>query len=482
MSVKTRTETARSGKDLDWLFHPRSIAVIGVSDNPDNWGYTWLKNQREAGFKGPLYPVHPRGGEVQGLKVYARVTDIPDPVDYAISSIPADAIPQLVEDCIQKGVRALHLFTAGFSETGESARAELEKKVIARAREGGLRIVGPNCMGIYCPESGLTFDPTLSKESGGVTFLSQSGGNAREVGWAGTNRRIRFSKIISYGNASDLNESDYLEYATYDPKTTVIGAYIEGVRDGRRFFRALKEAVKHKPVIILKAGRSEAGSRAANSHTASIAGSGAAWAGLFPQTGAIQVFSLPDMLNLMQTFLHLKAPAGRRAAVIGGGGGASVIAADDCIAAGLQLPPLEPKIQHDLATFTPAAGTSVRNPVDGNYPRRPHDLYTTIKIVAASPQIDLIISHVGLEFTLTLPTGRQSLETQVDGMIRIGREGGKPLAIVLRTSGAPSSVQAATELQDVCLRNGFPVYNSIGGAALALSKFIKYHEERARWA
>ncbi|MDO8491359.1 MAG: CoA-binding protein, partial [Dehalococcoidia bacterium] len=400
MSAQNINQDSRSGKDLDWLFHPRSIAVIGVSDNIDNWGYTWLKNQREAGFKGKLYPVHPRGGEVLGLKVYPKVTDIPDPVDYAISSIPASAILQLVEDCIQKGVRALHLFTAGFSETGEAVNAELEQRVIAKARQGGLRIVGPNCMGIYCPESGLTFDPTLSKESGGVAFISQSGGNAREIGWAGTNRRVRFSKIISYGNASDLNESDYLEYCTFDPKTTVIGAYIEGVRDGRRFFRALKEAARRKPVIILKAGRSEAGSRAAASHTASLAGSGAPWSALFPQCGAIPVYSLPDMLDLMQTFLYLKAPAGRRTAVIGGGGGASVIAADDCFAAGLQLPPLDTKVREDLARFTPSAGTSVRNPVDGNYPRRPHDLYTTIKIVAASPQIDMIISHVGLEFTL----------------------------------------------------------------------------------
>lgn len=469
------------GKDLDWLFHPRSIAVVGVSPDPDNWGNTWLRNQISAGFKGKLYAVHPRGGEVFGLKIYPRLTDIPDPVDYVISSIPAHQIPQLVADCVTKGVKTLHLFTAGFTETGDTQKAELELEIVEKARRGGLRILGPNCMGLYHPKWGLTFDRTLSKRSGSVTFISQSGGNARELGWAGLARIIRFSKIISYGNGTDINESELLEYCTHDPETAIIAAYIEGVRDGRRLLRAVKEAVSRKPVIILKAGQTEAGTRAAASHTGALAGGQAVWDTLFRQTGAVPVSSISEMADMIVTFLRLRPPKGRRVAIVGGGGGASVIAADDCAKAGLILPVLEPEIQQALWRFTPLAGTSVRNPVDSFFPRSPGDFYETIKIVASSPQVDFIISHIATEFALTLPEGQKKVDGMVDALLKAGKEVDKPMAIVLRSSGAAKAVRAVSRQQRKCVREGFPVYPGIASAAQAISKFIKFYEDRSEW-
>ena len=211
--------------DLDHILHPRSIAVVGASSDPNNpIGQLWLRCAIDFGFGGELYPVNPKASDIMGLKCYPSIRDIPGPVDYAISLIPRHLVPQLLEDCGAKGVRTVHLFTAGFSETCEEEGIRLEEEVIRIAQNSGVRIIGPNCMGIYCPESGLSFNPNFSKEGGGVGYISQSGGNARKLTESGGIRGLRFSKVISYGNASDLNEADFIEYLAHDPQTKVIAA------------------------------------------------------------------------------------------------------------------------------------------------------------------------------------------------------------------------------------------------------------------
>ncbi|HEY90506.1 MAG TPA: CoA-binding protein, partial [Dehalococcoidia bacterium] len=224
---------------LEELLHPKSIAVVGASNTGQGRG--WVEPLQELGFKGEIYPVNPKYPEIMGLKAYARVSDIPGPVDYVISSIPAAGVLSMLDDCAARGVKIVHLFTARFSETGRKDAAQLEQDILKKAQGYGIRLIGPNCMGLYYPAMGIGFNGGMPKESGTVGVVSQSGQVVGEmVGIAGA-RGIRFSKAISYGNALDFNECDYLEYMTQDSDTRIVLLYIEGVRDGPRFLRVIRE-------------------------------------------------------------------------------------------------------------------------------------------------------------------------------------------------------------------------------------------------
>ena len=234
--------------DIDFLFHPQSIAIAGVKDVNVifNTGLMFLKALTTFGYPGKIYPLNPSGGEVMGLKIYKTVKEIPDQVDYLISAVPSKNTPQLVADAAVKGVKAIHFFTSGFGEIENAEGKRLQEEILEIARRGSIRIIGPNCLGLYCPKGGLTFNPDVSKECGPVAMISQSGGNASHTIAEGNSRGVYFSKIISMGNGADLNESDYLEYLTHDPDTRIITAYIEGIKDGPRFLKAIKAAAKNK--------------------------------------------------------------------------------------------------------------------------------------------------------------------------------------------------------------------------------------------
>ena len=350
--------------DLEYLFHPRSIAIVGVSSNPGNWGGgVWPRVLQEMGFAGDLYLVNPEFSQFRSMKVYPSLKDIPGSVDLVIVSVPAPAVPRVMEDCVTKGVKVAHIFSAGFRENGEEG-ARLEMEITKIAAKGGVRILGPNCMGVYHPAGGLSWRPDFPRESGGLAFLSQSGFNSTNVLKQAEVRGIRFSKLISYGNACDLNETDFLEYLASDPETRVIAAYIEGVKDGQRFFRVLREVAKAKPVVLLKAGRTEAGWRASASHTGALATKDATWNSLFKQTGAIRVDSMEELIDTVVAFLHMPTPKNRRTALIGFGGGQSVLGADYCVNAGLLIPLLPARVREELSRFTPKAGASLANPFD----------------------------------------------------------------------------------------------------------------------
>ena len=324
-------EPMPSKVDLENLFNPRSMAIIGVSSqgNPYDWGgrrfLQYLLNQ---GFEGNIYPVNPKGGKVFGLKIYPDIKDVPDPIDYVMSCISARQTPQLVKDCIAKEVKGVHIFASGFSESGTKEGKALEEEISSLVHQSNIRIIGPNCFGIYCPKAGLSYGPDFSKECGSIALMCQSGGNSIYLVHEGLRRGIRFSKVISYGNACDVNESDLLEYFAGDPDTKIITAYIEGVKDGRRFYQVLKEVIKEKPIIILKGGITEAGATAAASHTGALAGSNEVWDALFRQAGIIRVYSLEELIDMTMTFNCLPLPSGKRTLVFGIGGGATVLATD----------------------------------------------------------------------------------------------------------------------------------------------------------
>jgi len=473
---------------IDYIFHPRSVAVVGVS--PPQWGPAgvgtgFIMALQDMAFEGPIYPVNPHHQEILGLKCYPSLLDIPGPVDHVIFSIPVRAVLDVVDDCVAKGVKSMHFFTAGFAETGEEEGAELERQVVQRARRGGVRVIGPNCIGIYCPAAKISFGPGTPKTPGPVAFMSQSGGNAADLLTTAAPRGIRFSKIISYGNAADLNESDFLEYLTDDPDTEMIAAYIEGVKDGRRFFRAMRRASARKPLIVLKGGRTESGTRAVFSHTASLAGSLAVFKALVRQVGAVEVDSVDELVDMLVVFRFLeRPPAGRGVGIVGGGGGFSVFAADEVDEAGLTAPALSHRVQEELRRFTPMAGSSVRNPVDTLAVMEPAKLADTLCLVASEEAVDVLLAHTGFGWGPGRVATAMGLDLDglmqavVDALERAREAAKKPLALVVATPPILEATQYSLQFQELCWRRGFPVFPSIPRAAKAIARMVAWSEMR----
>ena len=286
---------------LDTAFNLRSVAIVGVAPGEAgfNTGRLFLSAILEYGFQGRIYPVHPDGGEVSGLQVYRSIGDIPESVDYVISCIRAPLIPGLIHECAASGAKVLCLFTAGFSETGISSNQELEHKIAELARETGVRVIGPNCMGIFSPQARFSFAADFPKETGRAALICQSGGNTLYIVRAAGARNIAFGKAISYGNASDIDETDLIDYFHHDDGIDMVAIYIEGVKDGTHFHRALRELAAKKPVVVLKGGRTPHGAGAAASHTASLAGSDEVWSQILRRSGAIQVDTLDEMVDVL---------------------------------------------------------------------------------------------------------------------------------------------------------------------------------------
>jgi len=486
MEAELVAETAApASSGLDAIFHPRSVAVVGASP----WSYGaggagagYLLSLREMGCPA-VYPVNPKHEEIEGFACYASLGDIDGPVDHVISALPARAVPRLVEDCIAKGVRTLHLFTAGFKETGEETLADAESDIAAAATRAGIRVLGPNCMGLYVPSAGLSFIMGFPTEPGPVAMISQSGTNAGEFVRGASRRGIRFSKVVSYGNAADIDESELLEYLAADAESEIISCYIEGVKDGRRFFKALKRAAAARPVIILKGGRTEAGQRAAKSHTGSLAGSAEVFSALCRQAGAFQVSNLEEMADLAVAFRFGAVPADNRVAVVAGGGGISVAAADEVDGAGLLCPALPEETQRRLLEFIPAAGSSVRNPIDAFISFDPGKLGDTICVVGEADNIDAVI--VQMDFTSPgfamspLTKGPDTAITAlVDAIAEAGAASGKPSIIVSHEKLDVDTVRHTALFQENCWRAGMPVYPTAGRAAAATAALLRWKETR----
>jgi acetyltransferase len=467
--------------DLDFLFHPGSLALVGITTAKTwHWTLTFLEGLLEIGFDRPLYLVNPKGGEIRGHKIYASLKDVPGNIDYVIGLVNAQIAPQLVEECAAKGVRAIHFCTAGFSETGEPDRVKLESELAEVARKKGIRIIGPNCMGIYCPQSRLSFSPAFPKESGPVGVISQSGGNSIFLVRQAAVRGIRFSKVISYGNACDINENDLLEYLASDVDTRIIALYIEGIKDGKRFRRAMEQATKEKTVILLKGGATEGGARAAAGHTAALAGSQAAWDALCKQSGIISVSSIEEMIDVLVTLLFLPPPRGRNAVLFGAGGGASVLIADEFERSGLRVPPLPPEIIAQIREFTPIAGNILRNPVDYSQAMmNTEGVIRTFDILSRWQGTDFIVTFVRTgQFT----TSRISEDHLNLLMSRFSIKQGllpKPVAMVIEPSIMPEEAGAILAAIRSAISSGLPVYYSFAAAANAINLVLNHAEKQS---
>lgn len=472
---------ATTTPDLDFVFQPRSIAIAGVSarENAGFGGGGFVQSLQEIGFPGPIYLIHPAAPAIRGLKCYARITDIPWDVDYVISSVNARNVPQLLEDCIAKGtVQVLHLFTAGFTETGEAGRAAMQEQLVARAREAGIRIIGPNCMGLYVPKTRLAMMGGQIPEPGPIGMVSQSGMNAGEFVRYALPRGVRCSKVISFGNGADLRAADFFEYLADDPETEMIVAYLEGIQDGPRLAAAIRRAGAAKPLAILKSGRTEAGSRAASSHTASLAGSLEIFDGLCRQAGAIRVESLDDLVDMGVTFQFVKRLAGPSICVVGGGGGASVMAADDLDAVGLRLPALPDRTQEALAKVTNEAGTSVRNPIDTMSMWEEEGFGATLRHIAEAENIDAILYHTGFGFGPRRGDLRAQSDRQAESLAEVQRTSGKPAIVAIRASLTTEALEQANHFQARCAAAGIATYPSISRAGNALARLLEWQGMR----
>jgi acyl-CoA synthetase (NDP forming) len=470
---------------LEELIHPRSIAVVGASASGRGGGF--LSPLLQQGFKGDLYPVNPRYSEVMGLKAYARVRDIPGPVDYVISSIPAAGVLELIADCAEKGAKIVHLFTARFSETGRKDAAELEQEILRQAKKANIRLIGPNCMGLYYPAEGISFNEGMPRQSGSVGLVSQSGQAVGEITGFASQRGIYFSKAISYGNAIDFNECDYLDYFAQDPETKLILMYIEGVRDGPRFLNSLRTAAAVKPVIILKGGRGEAGTRATASHTASLAGSREVWNTVVSQAGAISAVDTEELVDIALAFNFLPEIHRRNVGVVGGSGGSSVMAADLCEEAGLNVIPLPDIIRQELKRSGNAIWDWIGNPADFSISMGEESSAEQVtKLMAAHPDFDFLITFVGgpwrrgpESFSLERHLRRYSLDDIKN----------KPLVMVFQDRPRYSIAidemaeydRIVAEMEAKFIQDGYPMYPNIKRAASAVSKMIGYYEKRNSW-
>ena len=464
--------------DLESIFHPKSIAVVGASPNPDRvTNRFYLYPLLQFGYEGKIYPIHPTAREIAGLKVYPSIMDVPGPVDHVSCAIRADLTPQLMRQCVAKGVKLIQIYTSGFSETGQEKGIRLENEIAEIARRGNVRVLGPNCMGIYCPDSKIAYIDYFSKEGGNVGLLSQSGGNSIEAVQLGNTRGVYFSKVVSYGNACDINEAELLEYFTHDPQTKVIIGYIEGTRDGRRFINVLREATKAKPVIFLKGGTTEAGTKVAASHTGSLAGSNIIWESFFRQLGVMQACDLEELIDLTLLFQHFKPVRGRKLGLVGSGGGASVLITDSCEKERLLIPPFPEEIRGRLREFMPEEvdpGSIVHNPLDfsTSWPR-PGVVPALLETTAKYDGIDFILIYFGLG-----PGIEERITKVIDPIIETRRNFSKPIAMVLRYNQAPQEGKLAVDLQRRCAAGGIPVFTSFDRAARAINRFVSYYEQR----
>jgi acyl-CoA synthetase (NDP forming) len=473
------------------LFYPKSIAVVGVSTSETKFGGRFLQALIDFGYQGPIYPVNPKGSEMLGLKMYPSVREVPGPVDLADIMVPARFVPQVLEDCLAKGVKGAQIFTSGFAETDEEEGTLLEEKLKALARNG-IRIIGPNCFGVYCPEGGHTLLPggDFPQESGPVAFVTQSGGHAVEFARQARGTGIRFSKVVSYGNACDVNECDLLEYLARDSKTRIITMYLEGPREGRRFLRLVGDVSREKPVLIWKAGLTSAGARAVYSHTASLAGEEEIWEAVFRQTAALRVDGLEELADATVALLHLPSTTGRRVGVVGGGGGVSVAAADACDRAGLEVPALRQETQGRLRSILPPAGTGFRNPVDIGAPIvLPAIFDGVMQAVASEEGIETVIATQAMYHVLAGKLGPPPeqrapfIRTLMETVQKTRGKYGKPVVIVLPIGGDEvekiDAERGRREIRDTYLEMGIPSYQTLERAAKAVAHVVRYYEKVA---
>jgi acyl-CoA synthetase (NDP forming) len=373
------------------LFHPRSVALVGASKDPKKWGFSLLFNLVKGGYPGRVYPINPREREILGFKAYPSIAQVPEPVDLAILVVPSADMPKVIQEGGRNGTKVGVVITAGFGEVDRKGK-NIEAELVALARSLGMRLVGPNCQGIVSTWNGSLYAhmPPQFPPPGPLGVVSQSGNLATSLIEAGRQLGIGFSRIISSGNESDLQTPDFLEFLTEDPKTEIVLSYLEGVKDGRKFFQTAQKVSAQKPFLMVKAGQTEAGVKAAFSHTGALAGSAGLFSGLCRQMGIVQAETIEEMVDMAAALATQPLPKGRRVGVVTLGGGWGVLAADFCAQAGLVIEELSPGMIRELNEILPAWWNRM-NPVDMVAGYRKGDLLTSIELFLESNRFDGVL-------------------------------------------------------------------------------------------
>jgi acetyl coenzyme A synthetase (ADP forming)-like protein len=457
-----RLESAAAAS-MRLLFEPKVVAVVGAARERGKIGAEIFHNLVAAGFQGSVVPVNPKATEVAGARCYPRVVDIPGPVDLAVLVIPADRVEAAVDDCVAKGVKAIVTITAGFSETGGEGRKK-EAAIVEKIRAAGIRMVGPNCLGILNTDPRVrlnaTFSPIYPPE-GRVALSSQSGALGLALLDYATRLNLGISTFVSVGNKADVSGNDLIQYWAQDPRTDVILLYLESFGNPARFSRIARRVARHKPIVAVKSGRSTAGARAASSHTGALAETDAVVDALFRQAGVVRTDTLEELFDVAALLAHQPVPHGRRVAILTNAGGPGILAADVCSAQGLELAALSPATVAGFKTFLPAAA-SVGNPVDMLAAACPADYTRGLKLLLSDENVDSVL-------VIFIPPVATNPEAVAAAIVEGAKgESDKPvLATFMSAKGAPEVLRP------------IPTYPFPESAAIALARATAYGEWRA---
>lgn len=462
-------------RDLDAIFSPKTLAVVGASTTPGKVGHDIFVNILKGGYQGILYPVNPSAGSVASVKAYACITEIPDTLDLAMIILPPKTAVKAVQEAIDKGVKGIVIVSAGFKEVGAEGAA-IEKKIVEICRQSKVRLVGPNCLGVINPLNNVRLNASFSArmpKPGNVSFISQSGALCTAVLDFSGDRDFGFSKFISIGNKADVDEVDLLRYFHDDPDTEVIMIYVEELQRGQEFIKTAREITggdRPKPILVIKSGRTSAGAQAAASHTGSLAGSEAVYDAIFAQSGVIRVESIDELFDFAIAFayknenalgkMRRKVPLGNRLAIITNAGGPGIVATDMTIVSGLELAKFTETTVEALKSYLPATA-NVNNPVDviGDAAQ---DRYENA--------LATVIKDEGVDGALVILTP-QSMTNAIgtaEAVVRIARRSHKP--IVCCFMGIIDVSAGVKYLQE----NGVPVYRFPEGAAKAFGALYRY--------
>jgi acetate---CoA ligase (ADP-forming) len=487
ISEKVSTITENTG-DLGFMFYPESVAIVGASNNPMSRGYDFTRHLIDFGYKGTIYPISLKNADIQGIKAYPDLDSIPGNVEHVIFCIGLENMPEYLDACKRKGVKSIHAFSARGAETGRSDAKELENNIKNKVKEYGIRLLGPNCMGVYCADSGFSFCSDFSKTPGNIGAMIQSGGSSTDIARYGQLRGLNFSKLVSYGNAIDINEMDLLKYLSDDPKTDVIIAFIEGLRgDGRDFMKLVRETTKKKPFIICKGGLSNAGARATMSHTASLAGSSKVWNTAIRQAGGIPVRDLDDLVNLAVAFSLVKPIKGNRVGTGGSGGGRNTVSVDEWETNGFEIVPLPENIKEEFHKRGALLWDCLDNPADRSItiPGDPFTVAALLLEMAKDDNYDFICANIAADdHPYNKETFIDWIGSNVNDYVELSKISPKPFFTIF--SERPLSTndmdhwfwREVANFRTKLIDNKVAMFPSVDKAAEAVNEMIWYYNLR----
>jgi acetyl-CoA synthetase (ADP-forming) len=467
------------------IANPKSIAFFGASNSIAAMGTNLLLSLQAAGFKGPIYPVHYKEDQVLGLAAYQSVLDLPEVPDLAVMVLPTRIVNPTLEACGRKGIRKVVIVSGGFKEVGGEGVA-LERELIEIAGRYGIRVLGPNCLGVANPHCRVntTFIP-YEGPAGFIGLASQSGSFVTQLFDSLTRLGLGFSTAFSVGNEADIDLVDAMEYLAHCPHTRVIALYIEGIRRGRAFVEAARSIVPHKPVVALYVGGSETGRQAGFSHTGALAGPDELYEGIFRQSGIIRARSVTELFDFCWVLGSLPLPKGRRVVIQTHSGGPGAAAADSCGRSGLELPALSDDTVEKLTPFVPHTG-SVSNPVDLTFTKNPNEFYSSIpEVLIREERADILLIY----FLTPTQVVKRALvqmglppEQVADQALKLMDEQCSSIARLVQTSDKPLVGYTFRSPDDPSIRGlmerGIPVFPGPERAARAIAALVKYAERR----